>query len=221
MTPPRHESSGTVKVSWSVKLARVGPSQREEDRTLSSTVIRNSRAGDEAPLSPTHEDGTRYPFSIHFDGAKYIGYADTPEELLGLLIPGYLDLSPQEQQVARIRLAISVQVATQARINAEADPDAWDALSDAEKEVLQGSRLQQPRGWGDADGMGDVWDSEVVLVLVETGYAPYSEVDRPISGIADVVNPPNILWLRPVDDWDFLESLAAAGFIDLFEATDI
>ena len=185
-------------------------------------MIRNSRAGDEAPVSPVHEDGTRYPYAMHFDGAKYIGFADSPTELLGLLIEGYEDLDPQEQQVARIRLAIGVQVAVQAQINAEADPDAWDALSEAEQALLNGPRFEQPHGWGDPEGMGDVWESESIpLVLVETGYAPYTDVDKPISGVADVLNPPNILWLRPVEEWEFLTSVANTGYIDLFEATDI
>lgn len=184
--------------------------------------MRNSRAGDEAPLSPVHEDGTRYPYAMHFDGSKYIGFADTPAELLGLLIPGYAEKDPQEQQVARITLAVGAQVAVQALINAESDPDVWEALSDAERTVLNGPRFEQPHGWSDPeDPLGDVWESEVVLVLVETGYAPYTDFDKPISGVADVLNPPNMLWLRPIDEWEFLESLADAGYISVFEATDI
>lgn len=189
---------------------------------MSVEVIRNSRAGDEAPASPVHEDGTRYPYAMHFDGSKYIGYADSPTELLGLLIDGYADLDPQEQQVARIRLAIGVQVAVQAVINAEAmSSDAWDELSDEERAILNGPRFEQPHGWGDPEGMGDVWDSEIALVLVSTGYSPYADADKPISGIADVLDPPNIIWLRPVDEFEFLTSIANTGHIDLYEASDI
>ena len=190
---------------------------------MSTEVIRNSRQGEESPASPVHEDGTRYPFAMYFDGDKYIGYADTPPELLALLIEGYADLDVQDAQVARIRLAINAQVAVQARINADAMavPGVWEALTEVEQSILNGPRFEQPHGWGDAEGMGDVWDAEVVLVLVEAGYAPYVEVDKPISGIADVLNPPNLLWLRPVDEWEFLDSLASAGYIQLFESTDI
>lgn len=186
-------------------------------------MIRNSRGGGEAPTSPVHEDGTRYPYAMHFDGGKYIGYADSPAELLGLLINGYADLDPQGQQEARIRLAIGVQTVVQAAINAEAmSSDAWEELSDEERAILNGPRYEQPHGWGDPEGMGDVWESEdVPLVLVETGYAPYSDIDKPISGIADVLNPPNIYWLRPVDEFEFLTSIANTGHIDLYEATDI
>lgn len=190
---------------------------------MSVEVIRNSRQGDEeAPLSPLHEDGTRYPYAMRFDGGKYLGYADSPAELLGLLIDGYEDLEPQAQQVARIRLAVRVQVVTQGLINANTEPEVWEALSEAERAVLNGPRFEQPHGWGGDDPMGDVWESaEVPLVLVETGYAPYTDIEKPISGVADVLNPPNMIWLRPVEEWEFLESLANTGHIDLFEATDL
>lgn len=189
---------------------------------MSTQVIRNSRAAEPAPVSPVHEDGTRYPYAMHFDGDKFIGYADTPTELLGILIEGYEELESQDAQVARIRLAISAQVAAQAQINADAmATGAWESLSESEQALLNGPRFEQPHGWGDPNEMGDVWDSKIPLVLVETGYAPYGEVDKPISGIADVLNPPNIFWLRPVDEWEFLQSLHHTGFISVFEATDI
>lgn len=189
---------------------------------MSTQVIRNSRGNDEPPQSPLHEDGTRYPFAMQFDGGKFIGYADTPAELLGMLIEGYEDLEHAEQQTARIRLAVKVQVAVQAVVNSSADPAVWDALSGTEKDVLNGPRFEQPHGWAEPDDeMGDVWDSEIPLVLVETGYAPYTDIDRPISGIADVLNPPNIVWLRPVDEMEFLTSIADAEYVELFEATDL
>jgi hypothetical protein len=189
---------------------------------VSVVVIRNSREAGEAPTSPVHEDGARFPYAMKFDGQKFTAYADTPEELIATLVPGYAELDAQNQQVARIRLAISVQTARQAQINADAqEGDEWDALTPEEQALLNGPRYEQPHGWGESDGMGDVWDSPVPLVLVETGYAPYTDFDRPISGIADVLDPPNIIWLRPVDEWEFLLSLDNAGFIDLFEATDL
>jgi hypothetical protein len=199
-----------------------GAITRRRKSRVSVEVIRNSREGDEAPISPVHADGTRFPYAMHFDGAKYVGFADSPTELLGLLIPDYEEMDPQEQQVARIRLAVNVQVAVQAQINAEAmSSDAWDDLSDEERAILNGPRFEQPHGWGDPDEMGDVWDSEIPLVVVETGYAPYTSFDRPISGIADVLDPPNMVWLRPVEEFEFLSSMANTGYIDLYEATDI
>lgn len=188
---------------------------------MSVEIIRNSReAADEAPPSPLHEDGTRYPFSMRFDGEKFIAFGDTPAELLGLLISGYEALDSREQQVERIKFATRVQVVTQAMLNAEADPEVLDALTEAESAVINGPRFEQPHGWGEGDE-GDVWDSPLPLVLVETGYAPYTDFDKPISGMGDVENPPNMIWLRPIDEWEFLTSLAEAGYIDLYEATDL
>lgn len=189
---------------------------------MTSVVIRNSREGEEAPVPPVHDDGTRYPYAMHFDGRKFIGFADTPADMLALLIEGYEDLEPQQAVEARIRLAVVAQVAVQAQINADAmSGGSWEALSQTEKDILTSPRFEQPHGWGDPEEMGDVWDADVPLVLVETGYAPYGEVDKPISGIADVQNPDNMYWLRPVYEWEFLESLARTGFISIAEASDI
>lgn len=188
---------------------------------MSAVVIQNSRAGaDGPPESPVHDDGTRYPYSMRFDGGDSLAFGDTPVELLSLLIHDYDSMEPAEQQVARIKFAIRVQTTSQARLNHEVD-GAYDTLTATELDVLNGPRFEQPHGWGTGE-MGDVWEPEhVPLVLVETGYAPYTDIDKPISAIADVENPPNIIWLRPVEEWEFLVSLANVGFIDLFEATDL
>lgn len=189
---------------------------------MSVVVLPNSRAAEAPVTPPVHEDGTRFPFQMHYRGEEEIAFADSPAELLGVLISGYEEMDPAEQQRARIRFAIHVQVVTQAQINAEAQAgDDWDALSEVEQAVLSGPRFEQPAGWGGDDPMGDVWEAKVPLVLLDTGYAPYTDTDRPISGIADVANPPNMIWLRPVDEWEFLLSLAGAGYIRIFEATDL
>jgi hypothetical protein len=180
---------------------------------MSTLVVRNSRQGEEPVTPPTHDDGTLYPYCMYYDGAKFAAFADDPTDLIAVLVPGYQDLNEADRLQARIRLAIDAQVRTQALINAEADRAEWEALTDEQRTVLSGPRFEQPRV--------DFWDPQIVLVLVETGYAPYTDIDQPISGIADVQNPPNILWLRPLDEWDLLESLAQAGFIGLHQATDL
>lgn len=188
---------------------------------MASVLVQNTREGEDVPQSPVHEDGTRFAYAMRFDGFKYVAYADSPEELLDFLVPGYKEMDSQEQTTARVRLAMLVQSQTQALINAELDSTEWGALSEVEQGVLTGARVEQPHGWGGDDPMGDVWESHVPLVLVKTGYAPYTQILEPVSGIADVEDPPNILWLRPVDEWEFLVSLAVAGFISLHEATEI
>jgi hypothetical protein len=167
---------------------------------MSETVIlRNSREGEDPPAPPTTQDGHLYPYCMYFDGAKYMAFAATPADLLAVLIPGYTDLEPQAQLEARIRLAI--------------DAEVWNGLTAKEREILASPRFEQPEI--------DFWNPPVTLVLVETGYAPYTERDQPVSGIADVANPPNISWLRPMDEWELLETLAEVGFIRLHEAVDL
>lgn len=179
---------------------------------MSVVTVRNTRQGDDhPPIPPVHDDGSRYPYAMYYSGAKYIAYADTPTDLLTVLIPDYDTLDERGRMMGRIRLAIDAQVVIQAQINAETDDEQWARLSDQERSVLEGSRVEQPRV--------DFWDCEIPLVLVETGYAPYSDVNQPLSGISDVRTPPNLIWLRPVDEWELLVSLAEAGYITLHEAT--
>lgn len=191
---------------------------------MATEIVQNTREGEAPPAPPTREDGTLYPYAMHFDGYKSVAFADTPEDLIGVLIPDYADLSTEDERLtARILLAVTAQTAVQAQINASTEvdqPEHWEALSDAERQVLLGDRVEQPHGWGDGP-LGDVWESEIPLVLVETGYAPYTAYDRPLSAEGDVEEPSNIIWLRPVDEWEFLRSLARAGYVSVHEATDL
>ncbi len=176
---------------------------------MSAVITKNTRQG-QAPEPPHRADGERFLYAMFFDGNERIAYADALADLLDVLIHGYADMDEQERLVARIRLAIRAQITTQAYINGDVEPEEWNALTDEQRSVLTGPRDTQPAV--------DFWDPEIPLVLVETGYAPYTDIDQPISGIADVQNPPNMIWLRPIDEWDFLESLDSTGFIRLHEA---
>ncbi|MGV8910495.1 MAG: hypothetical protein ACOH1Y_16050 [Propionicimonas sp.] len=189
---------------------------------MSSVVTRNTRMVDEPPAPPYKDDGTMFLYSMFFDGDKFIAYADEPADLLESLIPGYNEMDEQSQVQARIMLAVTVQTQAQAYINA--DPENAEkiaALTDKEHDALTSPRHTQPHGWGPDPQMGDFWDSEVPLVLVETGYAPYTTLDRPMSSIAHVVDPPNMIWLRPQDEWEFLLSLHRVGSIRMHQASDL
>lgn len=54
----------------------------------------------------------------------------------------------------------------------------------------------------------DEWDSNVPLLLMATGYAPYTDVPAPVGG--------TIMWLDPATETTFLDSLARAGAAELF-----
>ncbi|MGY1684430.1 hypothetical protein ACI8AK_02455 [Geodermatophilus sp. SYSU D00867] len=177
---------------------------------MSAVVMRNTRQAEAPPTPPLREDGSLHLYAMQFDDGERIAYADTPEDLLAALVPGYAERTDQQRLEARIRLAIRAQIAIQAGINADLTPEAAAVLTAEEWAVLNGSRHEQPRV--------DFWDPDVPLVLVETGYAPYTDVDQPISGMADVQDPPNIIWLRPVDEREFLESLHRSAFINLMKA---
>ncbi len=176
---------------------------------MSAVITRNTRHG-QTPEPPQRADGGLYLYAMYFNGNERIAYADELADLLDVLIPGYADMAEQERLAGRIRLAIGAQISTQAYINGDVEPDEWNALTDQQRGVLTGPRDTQPAV--------DFWDPDIPLVLVETGYAPYTDIDQPISGIADVQDPPNMIWLRPIDEWDFLESLHTAGYIVLHEA---
>lgn len=171
---------------------------------------RNVYVGEQQPQQPRHDDGSRYRFRMQYNGDKEIAYCGSADELLDVLIRGYQAQDEPAQLQSRIRLAIGVQVIEQAYINANVPADEWNKLPDDDKGVLNGNRDEQPPV--------DEWMCEVPLVLVDTAYAPFSDVPRPISGIADVVNPPNLLWLRPAEPWEFLVSLVQVGYISLEEA---
>lgn len=190
---------------------------------MSATVVRNTREGAAPAEPPRREDGAMFPYAMLFDGGKFVAYGDDLADLLDALRPEYLTLDAAEQLQARIRLAVDAQVAIQAQINASVKPEAWNALSEEERAVLTGPRYEQPRlNFQSPDSPEEgFWDAEVPLVLVDSGYAPYTGIDRPISGIADVENPPNMIWLRPIDEYEFLTSLSDAGFINLMQATDL
>jgi len=181
---------------------------------VSAVIVRAARGGDGEVAPPTHDDDTRYPYAMYYSGEKFLAYADTPGDLLGVLIEGYAEMDDTEQLSARIRLAIDAQVATQAQIvTSEEFEAAFRALGTAEQDLVLAPRHKQP--------VVAFWDSLVPLVLVETGYAPYTDLDKPISGISDVADPPNLYFLRPQEEWEFLVSLDRAGFVRVLETADL
>ena len=102
--------------------------------------------------------------------------------------------------------AVGIQVVTQARINTLAKTflQQWDGACEWERRVLNGPRHVQPLGFKSAplfEGR-DVWSCPIPLVLVATGYVPYSAVE-PVEGPEKTV-----WWIDPSTDEAFLDSLA-------------
>lgn len=176
-----------------------------------------------APAPALHADGSNFEWRMFFDNGQRIVDADTLPELLDYLIDGYSFRSSEEQKAARLDLARSVQALARMTIVGNLTPEESEKLADWEWALLQyGEGLDtDPFGWGDGSGVVgtvdldgvDYWESSVPLVLLETSYAPFTEITSPLSGEGDFEEVSNIIWLRPQDEFEFLRSLSRIGFI--------
>lgn len=166
---------------------------------------------DLAPVpAPTHEDGDPFRFEMLFNGFADRAYADRAEDLLDCLIPRYLTMTPAERLAARLAHAVRVQTTVQADINYE--HDNLVGCTPEEIAVLTATRSVPPSIL--------MWSCPVPLVLVDVFYQPTGDLPTIVSGLADVTNPPNVYWLRPSDEDDYLASLAYVGFVGLHAHAD-
>lgn len=177
---------------------------------MSTVFMRNNLAGDGPIIPPLHEDGRGFAYCMYYNGNADVAFADTLPEMLEVLIPGYLDLDGIDQDVARIRLAQQVAAQVQAEIIAEIDPSQVPETDWATLTAPRG--VSQPRA--------DWWTCPIPLVVVETGYEPFTDVPRPASGLSDGLSAPDNLWfIRPSEEEDFLISLHEVGYLLLRENT--
>ncbi len=173
---------------------------------MSSVLLKNNNEEDGPVIAPVHEDGTGYAYCMYFNGNSEVAFADTPDELINYLAPGYTELSEDDRDVARIRVATSAAAQVQAEVLYDVTPED---VTQEEWAILNAPRsIEQPRA--------DWWTTEVPLVVVETAYAPYTDVPRPASGLADgVADASNLWWIRPMEEEDLLVSLAEVGYLSL------
>lgn len=177
---------------------------------MTTVQVKNNAAGEGPVLAPLHDDGSSFPYCLYFNSDAEVAFADSIEELLDVLLPGYLTADDDARDLMRIRLAQAVAAQVQAEIIFDVDRSQ---LSDKEWEIINAPRqLAQPAvGW---------WSSEIPLVVVETAYAPYTSVPPPASSIADgLADAPNLWWIRPAEDEDFLISLHEVGYVRLLMNT--
>lgn len=174
---------------------------------MSIIVMKNNHEGDGPILPPTHENGSSYAYCMYFNGDAEVVFADTQDELLETLIPGYGAMSEDDKDVARILLASAAAAQVQAEILMDVDPDS---VTPEEWATLVARRdVSQPRA--------DWWSSVVPLVVVETGYQPYTDVPRPASSLSSTQDAENLWFVRPVEEEDFLVSLHEIGYIRMLE----
>lgn len=174
---------------------------------MSTIVMKNNLEGDGPILPPVHEDGSSFAYCMYFSGDAQVVFADTQDELLETLIPGYGQMSEDDKDVARIMLASAAAAQVQAEILMDVDPDS---VSPADWDVLVARRdISQPRA--------DWWTCDIPLVVVETGYQPYTDVPRPASSKSSTKDAENLWFVRPVEEEDFLVSLHEIGYIRMLE----
>lgn len=172
-----------------------------------AVLSRNPREG-VAPEVPQRPEGGLYRFELIFDGGRYRAYADTVTELCEQLIHGYAALDDDvSQAAARIQHAVRAQVQLQAAIVADV---GLSGCSAEERELVLGPRHVPPAL--------EVWAADVPLVLVDTYYEPLGALPRPQGRPRSGGAPDsNLVWLRPGDEAELLESLADAGVVVVSE----
>ncbi len=170
---------------------------------MASVVIANAQEGVD-PSVPRRADGSLYRYEMIFDGFAARVYADSVTELCEHLITGYAELEADvTQAAARIEHAVRAQVQLQADILAQ---HGTQGCTPAERELLLGSRHEPP--------VVGVWQPDVPLVLVDVYYEPLGTLPRP-TGRPRGGGPEgsNLIWLRPGDEAELVESLAEVGLI--------
>lgn len=171
---------------------------------MTLVISRNMQEPGEQGFAPLHEDGTGYAYCLYFNDNSEIAFADTLTELVSALIPGYANLTETDRDVERIRYAQTAAAEVQAEIllhidESDVTPEQWAALTSPRF-------LPQPRA--------DWWTTDVPLVVVETGYAPYTETPRPASALQDGIEEDNPIWfINPAEEETLLDTLHSVGYL--------
>lgn len=148
---------------------------------------------------PPHPEGERWLVVwVGPDGNAV--FADSMTDVIGEIIPGYLDLDDEDEDDlaldARIvALAQASSRAQAARLAAEPD----HPLSEDELNVALLPKQQAP----------DItaWNPALPLLLLTTHYAPYTDEPRPEGAI---------VWMDPSTELTFLASLQKVGFGEMW-----
>lgn len=171
-------------------------------------VMPNNVEADGPVTPPAHADGSTFRYCMYFHNGFDVAFADTYGELLQVLLPGYENLDEVGRAEQRILLGVAAANQVQAAVIAEAD---LSAVSDEDYRTLTAPRIAPAV-------RADWWSCPVPLVVVETAYEPWSDVPRPASALSDTQDAPNLWWIRPGDEEEFLLSLHDVGYVRLLEA---
>ncbi len=165
---------------------------------------------------PFNESNAPYRYCVILDNGNDYLYADTLQDILEYLIPGYSEAETDEEEtVLRIRYAGSAATMLQAAIIIQRERSKGTRLTDEEWGVLIAPKL------GPNVARADWWTSDVPLVVVQTSYRPYTDSPRPAAAASEGRKGSTLLWLRPAEPADFLTSLHEAGWFQLMENTEL
>lgn len=209
---------------------------------MPATVQKNSLEGETPPDVPRKEDGTFYEHIMYFDGGRRIGYSDDLADLTALLVASppesYLESDPEARAEMRLGFAGLIQREVMRQVTAEMTSEEFASLAEWERKVLEGEVEDAgtveyaPHGWWremlregdddweendkDAEEAIDIWTSPTPLVLMRISYAPYTDIQPPLS------NPEgtNIVWISTRTEEEFLDSMHNAGLITLGQNRD-
>lgn len=132
------------------------------------------------------------------DAAQFAG--DTISEVVDQLIPGHARMADDEQLAARLDAIADAANLAQSLIVASVSDGTLseDALS-----VLLHDRRQEVVDLAE-------WKSNIPLLLVASGYAPYTTLRVPAG--------PSVVLLDPATERSFLDALGAVGGVELYIA---
>jgi hypothetical protein len=138
-------------------------------------------------------DNWQQRYRMVYAGRQGTVTADSPDELLGLLVDGYLDIPEEDRHRARVTHAGRIRGRLQQRVLAAFGPSGLGP--DEQREFLD-----EP----EPTSIPPLWSADVPLILVGAHFA-----DRPRPRRA----AGRIVWLETDDDDGYLRSLAVAGEI--------
>lgn len=209
----------------------------EQPTAAEPIVVSNNRAGEKLPDPPYNTAARRpYYYTLFFDFSSKIAYGDDATQMLSLVIPGYLEMTPSERLDARIKLSIGIQQSVYSANAVNTSPEDFEQLDEWEWLVGTGQYGDNPLApsgfWKEryeADELDqvpegdrvDVWAPAVFfpLVLTDVWYAPHGEEPEPIE--VTMEEQKNLVILQATQDDDtFLRSLSNTGYITLLTSEE-
>jgi hypothetical protein len=160
---------------------------------MGTVVVKNVGTAMFRGRMPRTVSGERCRFAARLTGKHTARFSTTlPEALSVVMGELYAQQDQGERRTAREVFATALAVKLQAAF-----------LIGQEVSDVDSALLLSDKG---APVNVETYAGEVPLMLVESQFAPFTEVPAPNG---------RVMWVRPVDEWLFAVSLAEAGVVDV------